>query len=423
MTIETYSGEDGVMTLKYGIIGGGFITGFQLRALKEVRGVEVAGLTSRTPPEQLARYVRESGLGDGTVYRSIAEMAPNVDVVCIFGPNFTRIETVEQIVDAVRKGAKLKGLICEKPLGRNMQEARRLIELVEPLGIPTCFFENQPHMKAVAATRAQLAPVIAAMGPPVLVRAGEEHAGPHAGWFWDPAQQGGGVMSDMGCHCLAVGWYLLTPPGRPPRFLEPQSIMADLSLLKWGQPRWRDVLKQTFGVDYAKTPAEDFATGMVTFRNPDTGQKVKAQFSTSWMYDKSAMRLSYDGIGPGYAFEMSTLRSPLEVFIGDAAAEGIADAESALEKSTATRGLLPVQPNEPDLYGYVAENQDAVAAFTTGSDPLLDWRYGLDIVRLTMAAYLSDERGTVIDLTDPATQRELEEYVPLIQQGRGVEVL
>ena len=29
----------------------------------------------------------------------------------------------------------------------------------------------------------------------------------------------------------------------------------------------------------------------------------------------------------------------------------------------------------------------------------------------------------VVDLTDPATKRELEAYVPLIQQGRGAEQL
>ena len=40
-----------------------------------------------------------------------------------------------------------------------------------------------------------------------------------------------------------------------------------------------------------------------------------------------------------------------------------------------------------------------------------------------MAAYLSAERRATVDLTDPATARELETYVPLIQQGRGGEVL
>jgi hypothetical protein len=36
-----------------------------------------------------------------------------------------------------------------------------------------------------------------------------------------------------------------------------------------------------------------------------------------------------------------------------------------------------------------------------------------------MAAYLSAEEGRTVDLTDPATQRRLATYVPLIQQGNG----
>lgn len=410
-------------SLRYGLIGGGFITEFQLKAIEQVRGIEVAGLTSRTPPEKLAVSARERGLGEAKVYANVKEMVPHVDVVAIFGPNFTRIETVEEIVDAVKAGAQLKGIICEKPLGRNMAEARRLVELVKPLGIPTAYFENQIHMKSIKAALAQLTPVIETMGPLVLVRSGEEHGGPHSGWFWDPRQQGGGVMADMGCHCLGAGWFALTPPGKPVTLLEPISLSADVSLLKWGQPKWRQQLLDNYGVDYGKTPADDFATGMVTFRNPETGQLVKSQFSTSWMYDKQAMRIAMDSIGPGYAFELTTLKSSLEVFIGDAAAEGVADSEMAMEKSQATRGLLPVQPNEADLYGYTDENIDALAAFRAGRDALLNWDYGVEIVRMTMAAYLSSERKATVDLTDTKTLEELETYVPLIQQGRGVDVL
>ena len=410
-------------TLRYGIVGGGFVATFQCRALAEVRGVEVAGFVSKDPVDKLAAWVQDRGLGEARVFASIKEMAPHVDVIAIFAPNFARIEIVEEIVDAVKSGAQLKGLICEKPLARNLAEARRVLELVAPLNLPTAYFENQIHMKAVHTQRAQLEAVIHSMGPPVLVRSGEEHGGPHSGWFWDPVQQGGGVMSDMGCHCLAVGWYALTPPGKSVRFLVPESVTADLSLLKWGQPRWRQELLDRHGVDYGRTPAEDFATGMVTYRNPDSGRTAKAQFTVSWMYDKQGLRLMMDGIGPGYAFEMNSLRSPLEVFIGDAAAAGVADMEAALEKQQASRGLLTVQPNEADLYGYTDENVDALAAFNQGRSALLDWEYGLEIVRLTMASYLSAERGSVVDLTDKATCDELETYVPLIQQGRGLETL
>ncbi len=162
---------------------------------------------------------------------------------------------------------------------------------------------------------------------------------------------------------------------------------------------------------------------MVTYRNPETGQIVKAQFTDSWMFEKQGLRLFMDGMGPGYAFEVNTLRSVLEVFIGDEAANAIADAETALEKATASRGLLAVQYNEADLYGYTDENADAASAFLEGRDAFLNWEYGLEITRLVMAAYLAAERRQTVDLTDPATLAELETYVPLIQQGRGREVL
>ncbi|MEN8184756.1 MAG: Gfo/Idh/MocA family oxidoreductase [Myxococcota bacterium] len=409
--------------LRYGIVGGGFITGFQLRALQQVRGVEVAGLVSRTPPESHAGFVREHGLGAGTIYGSIAEMVPQVDVVACFGPNFTRVSALEEVAAAVRGGSRLHGLICEKPLARNLSEARRVLELAHEIGAPTAYFENQIHMKSVRAALEQLRPVMEGMGPLALARAAEEHAGPHAPWFWDPTQQGGGVLSDMGCHAIALSWYALTPPGRPVRHLEPVSVQADVALLKWGQPRFRQALLERHGIDYTRTPAEDFATGLVSYRDPETGRHSKGQFTVSWMYDKQGLRLLLDGLGPGYALEANSLRSPLEIFIGDEAAAAVGDAELALEKATASRGLLTIQPNEADLYGYTDENADAAAAFRAGRPALLDFEYGLEIVRLTMAAYLSAERGRVVDLRDPETLRELEDYVPLIQQGRGSEVL
>jgi len=412
-----------MQTLRYGIVGGGFVARFHCRALAQVRGIEVVGFVSKDPLDELLAFARSLGLGEPRAFGSIREMVPHCDVIAIFAPNFARVEVVEELVDAVKAGSPLKGVICEKPFARNMPEARRIMELIRQINVPTAYFENQIHMKCVKAARQQLEPVMQAMGAPLLVRSGEEHAGPHSGWFWDPTRQGGGVMSDMGCHCLAVGWYALTPPGKPVRFLKPLSVSADLALLKWGQERWRKELLDRYGVDYSKTPAEDFATGMVTYLNPETNLKVKAQFTVSWMYDKMGLRLSLDGIGPGYAFEMNSLRSPLEVFIGDVAAAGLADTELALEKAQASRGLLAVQPNEADLYGYTDENQDAAEAFRTGRPPLLDWEYGVEITRLTMAAYLSAERRATVDLTDPATAAELENYIPKIQQGRGAEVL
>jgi predicted dehydrogenase len=409
--------------LRYGFVGAGFIAKFQLAALRQLRGIDVAGVVAPRGADELAALSRQWGTGDTVVYPTIAEMATHVDAIAVFAPNFARVEIVEAIVDAVKAGAALKGLICEKPLGRNVKEARRLVELARSTGLPTAYFENQLFMKVLRAQLGQLEQVRRQMGPMTLVRSAEEHGGPHEGWFWDPTRQGGGVLCDMGCHSIATGWHVLTPTGKPLTFLQPVEVTADLGLLKWGQPAWREKLLRDRGVDYAATPAEDFATGMVTYRNPETGQRVKAQFTNSWMFEKQGLRVLMDGMGPGYAFEVNTLLSPLNIFIGDAAADAIADAESALEKSTASRGLLAVQPNEPDLYGYPDENADALEAFTQGRDAMLPWSYGLEIARLVMAAYLSAEQRRVVDLTDPATLAALETYVPLIQQGRGADQL
>lgn len=408
---------------KLGYIGAGFIAKFSARALTMVRGVDLAGVYSLDRAEDLAQYGKEKGLGDCKVFSSIKELCDHVDAVAIFAPNFARVEIMQGILDAVKSGSALKGIICEKPLGRTVKEAELIASMAKETGCPTAYFENQIHMKGINAQRNQLAPQQAAMGPLALARSAEEHAGPHEGWFWDPTKQGGGVLSDMGCHSIAVAWYVLNPVGKPVDFLQPVSVSAETALLKWGLPKYREQLKAKMGVDYAKTPAEDFATGVVTFKNPETGQLVKGQFTNSWMYDKQGLRLYMDGLGPGYAFEMNTLMSSLQVFIGDEAANAVADAESALEKATATRGLLAVEPNEADLYGYVDELADAVASFKQGKDALLNFDYGLQITRLCQAAYLAAEKGKTIDLTAPGIDDELRNYTSLIAQGRGAEIL
>lgn len=409
--------------LSIGMVGAGFVAKFQAVAMKQVRSVELAGITALKGAEELSLFAKENDLGPATVYPNVTELAKNVDTVAIYCPNYARIEVMEEIVSAVKGGAELKGVICEKPLGRNVAEARKLVDLATSLNLRTAYFENQIHMKPIKSQMAQLAPQQKTMGPLTLTRSAEEHGGPHEGWFWDPTRQGGGVLCDMGCHSIAVGWYALTPLGKELTFLQPHSVCADIGLLKWGQPTWREKLLKERGVDYGKTPAEDFATGMITYRNPETGQLVKAQFTNSWMFEKQGLRLFMDGMGPGYAFEVNTLIAPLAIFIGDVAAEAVADQEAALEKATASRGLLAVHHNEADLYGYTDENEEAAAALLAGRDALLPWSYGLEITKLVMAAYMAAEKAQTIDLADPAVQKELEGYVPAIQQGNGADQL
>lgn len=416
--------------LRVGFVGAGFVAGFHREALRSVRGAEIVGVHALAGSEAFAASVRSLGLGECQIYPSVGELTAHVDVVAIFCPNYARLEVMRAIAAAKKTGGA-RAVICEKPLARNVAEAQEMLALATGAGLLEAYFENQIHMPAVRRARGLLATVEGQMGPIHLTRSAEEHGGPHEPWFWDPTRQGGGVLCDMGCHSIAVGWWMLTPLGQLPTFLEPVAVAATTQLLKWGLPAWREKLMAERGVDYSKTPAEDYATGHIVFENPHTKQRVVAQFTDSWMYDAPGLRLLMEAMGPGYSYTVNSLESPAGLFISDAAAEavakalaaGVIDSEAMLEKAQAGRGALVMQPNEADLYGYVAEWQDAIAAFSRGSHGLLDFRYGAAITGLVMASYLAAERGQTVALSPVETAKELESYVPLIQQGKGGEVL
>nr|NIP24625.1 Gfo/Idh/MocA family oxidoreductase [Phycisphaerae bacterium]NIP52406.1 Gfo/Idh/MocA family oxidoreductase [Phycisphaerae bacterium]NIS51399.1 Gfo/Idh/MocA family oxidoreductase [Phycisphaerae bacterium]NIU09014.1 Gfo/Idh/MocA family oxidoreductase [Phycisphaerae bacterium]NIU56674.1 Gfo/Idh/MocA family oxidoreductase [Phycisphaerae bacterium] len=132
-----------MQTLKLGFIGAGFIGNFQATAMKQVRGLELVGVYALKWAEKLAKFAQENNLGDCRVYPNVAELCKNCDVVAVFAPNFARIELVEQIVDAAKAGAELKGIICEKPLARTVAEGKKLIALAKEANLPTAYFENQ----------------------------------------------------------------------------------------------------------------------------------------------------------------------------------------------------------------------------------------------------------------------------------------
>jgi len=408
--------------LRIGMIGAGFSAKFHVRALQSVRNTQITGVFALQGADALARSAKQLGLGDARVYQSIVDLCLAVDVVGIFAPNFARLDVMREIAKAAENGAKLKGIICEKPLARNVTEADVMTRTANAIGAPTAYFENQLHMPCVTEARRQLAAVEKTMGPAHLTRSAEEHGGPHEPWFWDPTKQGGGVCCDMGCHSIAVGMSMLTPAGKPQDYLTPVSVTAEMALLKWGKQPWIGQLKQR-GVNYAATPAEDYSLVTIEFKDPETGLCSIAQATNSWMYDAPGLRLLMEAMGPGYSYTINSLQSPTNLFIADAAAQAVADSELALEKAQASRGALILQPNEPDLYGYVCEWRDALDSFEQGKNAFVDFQYGKLITTLIMAAYMAHEKRQTIDLTSPQVLQELETYVPLIQQGKGSQML
>lgn len=384
-----------------------------------MRDADICGIWSpnKDRASAAAAFSRSLDLGDTKAYDSISAMVsdPRIEAVWLLGPNHTRVENMEEIVAAAaRRFTKLKGIACEKPLARNVKEAKKLLDLVTKAKIPHAYMEDQIFAPAIDTGRNILwTRGAASAGRPYLARAAEEHSGPHNPWFWMGNLQGGGVLNDMMCHSVLVVRHLLTKPGAPYSTVKPKRITAHIASLKWSRPEYAKDLAQRMGkeVDYRKHPSEDFASATIEFET-DTGTTAIGEVTTSWSYVGAGLRLSSEVLGPEYSMSYNSLDTGLKVFLSRAITGN--EGEDLVEKQNAESGLMPVLPGEAAAYGYEAENRLFTRAFLHGTKPILTFDDGLEVVQLLMAAYQSAEQERTISL--PA--RGLDNFKPLVAQRK-----
>jgi predicted dehydrogenase len=393
-----------------GFVGAGFITReSHVPSVGYIPGASVAGIANptRSRAEDLAATCREHGWGDPSVYdeTQVAELVadPDVDGLWVTSPNHTRVDVVEQAVDAVADGADLAGVALEKPVARNVDEALRIRDRLAAVDLPNAYLENWPHEPDIAETRALLWEHGRDAGRPYLARSKAEHAGPHAGWFWDGRLQGGGALTDMLCHALAGNEFLLSDPQAPDGDVEAVSVSADTETLKWSRPEYADQLEAEYGVDYREHPADDYARATVRYEDGD-GQTVVSEATGSWCFVGAGVSRDVELLGPEYSGRVVTDETASSVFLSDEVGGG----EGWAEKQNATSGRMPVAGNTVVDGGFVAENRDAIDSFRAGENAALDVEDGLGIVRLCMAAYRAAEEGETVDLRTA----DLEGYVP-----------
>ena len=404
--------------LGVGFVGGGFIGKFHIRSFVGVRDADVLGVVGKNSEsaQEAAALARSLGVGDAKAYGSITEMVadPRIDALWICAPNFTRLEVMEEIVEALESGkGELVGIACEKPLGRTAAEARIMLELVQRVGILDGYLENQLFSPSVVRGKEILWTRGAALaGEPFLARASEEHSGPHMPWFWEGELQGGGVLNDMMCHSVEVARHLLTPPGAPRESLTPVNVTAQTSCLKWQLPHYAEILSISSGglLDYKERPSEDFARATVEYRDRSGNVRI-VEATTSWCFVGAGLRLSMELLGPEYSMSLNSLDSGPKVFFsrevrGDAG-------EDLVEKQNAEVGLMPVVADEESEYGYIGENRHMVQCFLEGRRPDENFSDGVNVAELLMAAYKSAEEGKTIEFPPP----DLATFVPAVARG------
>ena len=404
--------------LGIGFIGAGFMTRFHIRSMIAVRDADIVGVVSRSDESanRAAALARSLGLGETRTYKTVSDMAsdPAIDALWICAPNDTRIEIMEEIVDTSSSGrAELVGVACEKPLGRNVGEARRMLELVEGASLLDGYLENQVFSPAVVRGKEIVwARGAALTGRPYLARAAEEHGGPHEPWFWEGEIQGGGVLNDMMCHSVETARFMLTAPGSPRDTLTPVSVNAYSNCLKWQRPKYAKRLAESSNskLDYLERPAEDFARALLEYRD-ENGERLVVETTTSWSFVGAGLRLSMELLGPEYSMSINTLDTPLKMFFSR---EVVGKrGEDLVEKQNAETGLMPVVGREETEYGYEAENRHMVQSFLAGKRPAENFGDGVAVAELLMTAYMSAEQERTI----PFPPTDLTAFVPQVARG------
>ena len=406
-------------SLGIGFVGGGFITKFHIKSMLGVRNCEVLGVMSKTSSsaEDSVALAKNLGVGTAKVFKNITEMISDeqIDALWICAPNFTRLEIMEEIIFAIESGkGSLIGIACEKPLGRNVKEAKKVLELCQRVNLLDGYLENQVFAPSVTKGKEIIWGRGASVtGRPYLARASEEHSGPHKPWFWEGELQGGGVLNDMMCHSVEEARYMLTKPGAKRETLTPVSVNAYASCLKWQKDEYSNILKSESNgkLDYQKRPSEDFARSLIEYRD-ENNEKLVVETTTSWCFVGPGLRLSMELFGPEYSMFINTLNTDLKVFFSRKVSNQ--EGEDLIEKQNAESGEMPVVSNEADVYGYTAENRHMVESFLKGIRPKENFSDGVAVTELLMTAYMSAEQGRTIQFAPP----NLDEYVPLVAQGK-----
>jgi predicted dehydrogenase len=406
------------MALGIGFVGSGFNARFHIQAFAGVRDADVRGVWSPNPRHaaSTAALARDAEVGEARAYRSIGEMVsdPAIDAIWLCGPNHARIENIEEIVDAIANGATLRGLACEKPLARNVAEAKKAARLAAKVRLNTGYLENQLFAPDITRGKELIwARGAALTGRPYLARAAEEHSGPHMPWFWQGSLQGGGVLNDMMCHSVEVVRHLLTAPGEQRASITPKRITAHIASLKWTRPQYVKRLAAAMGkaVDYSKRPAEDFARATIEYESDD-GNRLVGEVTTSWSFVGAGLRLSAELLGPEYSMSWNTLDSGLKLFFSREV-RGKAG-EDLVEKQNAELGLMPVIADEAAAYGYTAENRHFVRAFSRDEKPMLTFDDGVEVMQILMAAYMSAQAGRTLNFPP----RGLDSFIPDVARGK-----
>jgi 1,5-anhydro-D-fructose reductase (1,5-anhydro-D-mannitol-forming) len=185
------------------------IAGFGLHAVRRLmpgfalaRNCKVVALSRRD-----SHKARESAAQYAIpyVFVSTEELCgcPEVDAVLVATPNACHLRDV---LTAVAAG---KPVLCEKPMGMDADECRRMVEASRNAGVLLGVAQVFRFGESTARFRGRIA--AGDIGRPIFARAEFSYSGTgHARtWLYNRSIAGGGPIADVGVHCIDALRYIL----------------------------------------------------------------------------------------------------------------------------------------------------------------------------------------------------------------------
>ena len=335
---------------KVAMLGTGLIGDFYTMTLHGQRGRDRVAIVYSRSEERGSEFAERWGIPEHTTSLKEAIEHPDVDVVVVGLPNFLHEEPIAAAAEAG------KAVLCTKPLARDAEEAKRILDKVESAGVFAGYLEDLVYtpktLKAIKAVEG------GSIGDVTWARSRETHPGPHSAWFWDKDQAGGGAIVDLGCHCIEI---IRNFAGKGNR---PVEVMA-----------WADTLVHPI-------KAEDNAVALIKFESGALGQ-----FEVSWTF-RGGMDLRDEVAGTeGTIWLNHFLRTGYEMYTS-----GGGDGYVA-EKLESTKGwLFPVGDEVVEL-GYVDMFTDMFDSMEQGRQPRETFYDGYVVNGVMDAAYRSAESG------------------------------
>ncbi len=332
--------------VRIGILGCGFLATFYMQGLAEVPNQQVVAVYGRDK-QKASEFAEKWHISDFSDDIEAVAARQDVDLLLIALPNDLHLPAAQ--LAARHK----KNVVCTKPLARNAEEARQMLEVVQQAGVLHGYGETEVFSPAVV--RAYDLIHDGAVGRVLTVRSREAHAGPHAPHFWNAEQAGGGALIDMGCHTIEAARYFIG------KDIKPVEVLA-----------WGDTMVHT-----DKTSAEDNAIVLLRFENG-----ALAQSEVSWTA-RGSLDLRNEVYGTeGSIFTDVTRSTPINAFVRGTSTY-------LLEKAESNSGWIFPLPDEARVYGYHEEMKHFVECVAQGKTPRETFADGLAINTIIDAAYLS----------------------------------